>query len=113
MLFSLKESIKNLALMGVDGSADDLVNEETDVNSIQTLYDFFEAVIEAHLGSINKVDVKIEKHDSAIALRMQFSPIDDHFHAVLPDFPILSVKTNKTENAFEYIACAGKGGNLK
>ncbi|MBQ4156518.1 MAG: hypothetical protein IJD86_00035 [Clostridia bacterium] len=113
MLFSLKESIKNLALMGVDGSADDLVNEETDVNSIQTLYDFFEAVIEAHLGSINKVDVKIEKHDSAIALRMQFSPIDDNFHAVLPDFPHLAVKTNKTKNAFEYIVCAGKGGNLK
>ena len=113
MLFSLKESIKNLALMGVDGSVNDLVNEETDVNSIQTLYDFFEAVIEAHLGSINKVDVKIEKHESAIALRVQFSPIDDNFHAVLPDFPILAVKTNKTENAFEYIACAGKGGNLK
>ncbi|MBQ3168502.1 MAG: hypothetical protein IJB99_01930, partial [Clostridia bacterium] len=61
----------------------------------------------------NKVDVKIEKHESAIALRVQFSPIDDNFHAVLPDFPILAVKTNKTENAFEYIACAGKGGNLK
>jgi len=57
--------------------------------------------------------VEIGKHESAIALKMQLFPMDDSFHPVLPDFPHLAVKTNKTENAFEYIACAGKGGNLK
>lgn len=113
MLLSIKESMKNLTLMGVDGSASDWVNEETDVNSILALFDFFEVVVEAHIGSMKKLNVEIGKHESAIALKMQLFPMDDSFHPVLPDFSHLAVKTNKTENAFEYIACAGKGGNLK
>lgn len=113
MLLSIKESMKNLTLMGVDGSASDWVNEETDVNSILALFDFFEAVVEAHLGSMKELNVEIGKHESAIALKMQLFPMDHSFHPVLPDFSHLAVKTNKTENAFEYIACAGKGGNLK
>ncbi len=113
MLYSLKESIKNLTLLGINGSVNDLVNEETDADSIFALYDFFETIVEAHLGSINKVDVKIVKHENALALRMELSSASAAFHPILPNFPKLSVKTLQKNTFFECIACVNKGGNQK
>jgi len=113
MLYSLKESIKNLTLLGINGSANDLVNEETDADSIFALYDFFETIVEAHLGSINKVDVKIVKHENALALRMELSSASADFHPIFPDSPKLSVKVLQKNAFFECIASVSRGGNQK
>ena len=113
MLYSLKESIKNLTLLGINGSANDLVNEETDADSIFDLYDFFETIVEAHLGSINKVDVKIVKHENALALRMELSSASADFHPIFPDSPKLSVKVLQKNAFFECIASVSRGGNQK
>ena len=87
--------------------------EETDADSIFALYDFFETIVEAHLGSINKVDVKIVKHENALALRMELSSASADFHPIFPDSPKLSVKVLQKNAFFECIASVSRGGNQK
>ena len=113
LLLSINESLKNLKLMGVNGSACDSVKEDTHAHSILALYDFFESVIEKRPANTGTVTVNIEKHEGEPALRMRLSPIDDHFHPDFSGFPLLTVKTNKTDTGFEFIAHLSKGGNLK